>query len=86
VPGRNHEPVDEAAASRSPELARAEAEIARTREEVSRSVVALRRAVVNRTDWREWVRRNPGLYMAAAFALGLIWGLRPSGRARAAVK
>jgi hypothetical protein len=45
--------------------------------------VALRRAVVNRTDWRAWVRRNPGLYLAAAFTLGLVWGLRSAGRARA---
>src|SRR4051812_44780181 len=58
------------------ELARVEADIARTRERVSRSVSALRQAVVRRTDWREWVRQRPGLFVAAAFALGFIWGRR----------
>lgn len=59
---------------RSPELVRVEQDIARTRERVSRSVLALRKAVSEQTDWREWVRRRPGLILGAAFAVGLLWG------------
>ncbi len=65
--------------ARSPELVRAERDIALARERVSQSVLALRDAVARQTDWREWVRRNPGLFMAGAFTLGLLWGAR-SGR------
>jgi ElaB/YqjD/DUF883 family membrane-anchored ribosome-binding protein len=71
---------DQASAiERSPELLRAEADIARTRERVSQSVMALRQAVAKSADWREWVRNRPGLFIAAAFGVGLIWGHR-SGR------
>ena len=72
---RTEEPAI-ADAARSPELEQAEAEIARTRERVSQSVMALRQAMVKRTDWREWVRRRPGLFMAAAFTVGWLWGHR----------
>ncbi|HET6147057.1 MAG TPA: hypothetical protein VFH68_05955 [Polyangia bacterium] len=65
--------------SRNPELAQAEREIERTRARVSRSMIALREAVSKRTDWREWVRERPGVFLAAAFALGMFWGRR-SGR------
>ncbi len=65
--------------TRSPEVARAERDIALARERVSQSVLALRDAVAKQTDWREWVRRNPGLFMAGAFTLGLLLGRR-SGR------
>lgn len=68
------------ATARSPELVRAERDIALARERVSQSVLALRDAVAKQTDWREWVRRNPGLFMAGAFTLGLLWGSRPSRR------
>ena len=64
--------------SHSMELARVEADIARTRDRVSRSVSLLRQAVVARTDWREWVRRRPSVFLAAAFALGFVWGQRRS--------
>jgi hypothetical protein len=67
---------------RNPELLQAERDIALARERVSQSVMALRDAVVKQTDWREWVRRNPGLFMAAAFTVGVLWGRR-SGRRRA---
>jgi hypothetical protein len=62
--------------SLSLELARAEADIARTRAQVSRSVSALRQAMAESTDWREWVRRRPGVALAAAFTIGFIWGNR----------
>ena len=65
--------------ARSPELLQAERDIAIARERVSQSVLALRDAVAKRTDWREWVRSHPGLFMAGAFALGVLWGHR-SGR------
>ena len=66
---------------RSPELAQVEDDIARTRERVSRSVLALRQAMADRADWREWVRRRPGLFLGAAFTVGLIWGSRRGRRA-----
>jgi hypothetical protein len=69
--------------TRSPELIEAEQEIARTRERVSQSVLALRQAVARKTDWREWFRRHPVLFVGGAFALGVIWGRR-SGRRLAA--
>jgi hypothetical protein len=64
------------ALSRDPQLLQAERAIERTRERVSQSMNALRAAVSKRTDWREWVREQPGLFVAAAFALGMFWGLR----------
>lgn len=51
-------------------------EIERTREQLATSVVALRREVSVRTDWREWVRRKPGVVLGAAFAIGLYVGFR----------
>jgi hypothetical protein len=59
-----------------PELARVEAEIARTRARVARSLVALRREMARRADWREWVRRHPLPFMAGAFLLGALLGSR----------
>lgn len=74
---RNHEPpTDEAKVARSPELARAEADVERARERVAQSVLALRNEVARRTDWREWFKRHPGRYLAAAFSFGLLWGFR----------
>jgi hypothetical protein len=68
------------AMARSPEVLRAERDIELARERVSQSVMALRDAVAKRTDWREWIRRHPGLFMAGAFTLGLLWGSRPRRR------
>ena len=71
--------------ARTPELLRAERDIALARERVSQSVLALRDAVAKQTDWHEWVRRYPGLFIAGAFTLGLLWGSRSVRRpARAA--
>lgn len=61
---------------RSPELARAEADIERTRERVATSVMALREEVARQANWREWVRRRPGTFLAGAFVVGFIWGQR----------
>jgi len=43
-------------------------------------VLALRQEVAKSTDWREWVRRKPGLLVAAAFTFGFILGSRHRGR------
>jgi hypothetical protein len=64
------------APSRSPELARVEADIERTRERVATSVMALREEVARQTDWREWVRRRPGAFLAGAFVVGFMLGQR----------
>lgn len=60
----------------NPELAQAEADVERTRARVVESVVALRNEVVRRTDWRTWIQRRPGWFVAGAFALGFLLGHR----------
>lgn len=62
--------------TRDPALAQAEAEVQRTRALVMRSALALRDAVVQRTDWRQIVARQPGTSLALAFGLGLWLGYR----------
>jgi hypothetical protein len=62
--------------ARDPALAQAEAEVQRTRALVMRSAMALRDAVVQRTDWRQIVGRQPVASLAVAFAVGLWWGSR----------
>jgi hypothetical protein len=59
-----------------PELAQAEADVERARERVAQSVMALRNEVVRRTDWREWIAKRPGAFLAGAFVLGFLWGFR----------
>lgn len=61
---------------RDPEVARAEASIAKTRERVATSMLALRHEVSRRTDWREWVRERPTVFVGGAFLLGLAIGSR----------
>jgi hypothetical protein len=58
----------------TPAMLQAEAEIARARENVNTSVSALRQEVARTVDWREWYRRNPGIYLAGAFLIGLYLG------------
>jgi hypothetical protein len=66
-------------AGRSPELARAEADVERARERVAQSVMALRDEVARRTDWRQWIRRRPTAFLAAAFLAGFFLGRRNQG-------
>lgn len=61
-------------AARDPERIRAD--IARARAEIAASVDVLTREVSARTDWREWVRRRPGLCLGAAFMLGFTLATR----------
>ena len=64
----------------NPELAQAEKDVELARERVAASVMALRNEVARRADWREWIRRRPGLFMAGAFIAGFLWGRRRSRR------
>jgi hypothetical protein len=57
-------------------LARAEAEIERTRERLIASAMTLQRELGRASDWREWVRRKPGLTLALAFGIGVLIGRR----------
>ncbi len=57
-------------------LADVRAEIDRTREEIVSSAAALREQVAMRMDWRRWVRRNPGFFLASAFGEGVWLGSR----------
>jgi ElaB/YqjD/DUF883 family membrane-anchored ribosome-binding protein len=65
---------------RDPAVARAEADLAEARARVADSIRALRDEVARKTDWRGWVRDNPGWALGAAFALGVLLGTRGSGR------
>jgi ElaB/YqjD/DUF883 family membrane-anchored ribosome-binding protein len=64
------------------EIKRAEADIARARESVSESIVALEREISRALDGREWVRRQPILAVAGAFAVGVVLGCLVPRRAR----
>lgn len=57
-------------------LARAEAEIERTRERLIASALTLQRELGRASDWREWVRRKPGLTLGLAFGIGVLIGRR----------
>ena len=61
---------------RDPELARVEADIQRSREQVADSMLALRREIARRTDWRGWVRKRPLAFLGGAVALGFLFGFR----------
>lgn len=52
------------------------AEIERARSDIADSVSALRQEVALRTDWREWVRREPWLCVGGALVLGMMIGSR----------
>ena len=61
---------------RDPELARVEADIQRSREQVADSMLALRREIARRTDWRGWVSKRPLAFLGGAVALGFLVGFR----------
>ena len=63
------------------ELAEIEAELARARARVASSMRTLGEEVTRRGDWRAWVRARPELTLAAALALGFLWGHRRGTRA-----
>lgn len=63
------------------ELREAEREIARTRERLAQSITALRSEISSMADWRQWVAKNPAPFVAGAFGLGLLLGLRAASRA-----
>ncbi len=65
---------------RDPELARAEAQVERSRARVAESVLALRREVARRTDWRGWIAERPLTFVGGALALGFWLGYRSAGR------
>ncbi|HYV43317.1 MAG TPA: hypothetical protein VFA20_00590 [Myxococcaceae bacterium] len=52
------------------------AEIERAREQIQSSVLALREEVSRAADLRAYIRRRPGLWLGAAFALGFYLGSR----------
>jgi hypothetical protein len=60
--------------TRAPEQLRAD--IARARQEIASAAEALSREVSAAADWREWVRRRPGLALGLAFGLGLWLGMQ----------
>ncbi|MDQ3264688.1 MAG: hypothetical protein M3Y59_13640 [Myxococcota bacterium] len=51
-----------------------------TRQQIQTSVAALREEVAVATEWRGWYRRDPLLWVGAAFAVGLYLGIRSSNR------
>jgi hypothetical protein len=61
-------------------LARAVADLACSRERFALSMGALEHEITRTFDWREWVRRKPGMTLALAFGLGVLLGTR-HGRA-----
>ena len=58
------------------ELTRAGAQLDHTREQFVESMSVLDREVTRALDWREWVRRRPGMALCLAFGLGLFLGRR----------
>jgi hypothetical protein len=70
-----HVPTDQEQ-DKDAELARASAELDHTREQFVVSMSALEGEVTRTLDWRQWVRRKPGLAVALAFGLGFLLGRR----------
>jgi hypothetical protein len=50
------------------------ADLDRARARVAASLTTLGEEVARRGSWRSWVRARPGLALAGALALGLLWG------------
>ena len=68
-------PTDEEQ-DRNDELSHASAELDHTRAQFVVSMSALEGEVTRTLDWRQWVRRKPGLTVALAFGLGFLLGRR----------
>ena len=64
------------ASSANPEVAQAEANVQRSRARFDESLGALENKLARRGDWRAWIRSRPATVLTAAFAIGLLWGLR----------
>ena len=58
------------------QLVQATAKLARARDGVALSMSALQQEIRRTFDWREWVRRKPGMTLALAFGLGVLLGRR----------
>jgi hypothetical protein len=58
------------------ELARSEVRLELARGRVVHSVQVLRAEVDRSTDWRAWVARRPGTFLAVAFTIGFLGGRR----------
>jgi ElaB/YqjD/DUF883 family membrane-anchored ribosome-binding protein len=56
------------------DLMRATAELERSQDQLVLSIGALKQEITRTFDWREWVRRRPGVALALAFGVGLILG------------
>jgi ElaB/YqjD/DUF883 family membrane-anchored ribosome-binding protein len=56
------------------------AEIDRARTQIATSAAALREELAFVSDWREWVRKRPWVFIGGAFAIGLFIGTRRFGR------
>jgi hypothetical protein len=56
------------------DLVRAGADLDRAREKFLLSMVAVEREVTRALDWRQWVRRAPGIAVGLAFAAGVFLG------------
>jgi hypothetical protein len=62
------------------EIEEVEADLELTRARVAASVAAIRGEVDRRRDWREWVRRRPGLFVLGALAVGYLLGRSGSSK------
>ena len=58
------------------DLSRAGADLENAREKFVLSLGAVEREISHALDWREWVRRRPGIALAFAFAIGVFLGRR----------
>jgi hypothetical protein len=56
------------------EVTRASAALDHTRDQFVASMGALEHEITRTLDWREWVRRKPGMALTLAFGLGLFLG------------
>lgn len=55
-------------------LARASVQLEHSREQFVGSMRAFEAEVARSMDWRQWVRRKPGLALALAFGVGFFLG------------